>query len=109
MSQIKFNTTYKGRPAQVMAGWDNPLRYYHLTIFNSEPKDDEEEIFYSDLDDHSSNCFSWKTIEPLKKKLNELGIEDIPDGFWDRVEEKLGNHVEMWNGKNWWTLSSEYD
>jgi hypothetical protein len=87
MSQVKFQTTYKGKRAEVMAGWDVPLKYYHLTVFNLDAEDDEDECFYSGMDD---NPFSVKTIGPLKVKLAQLGIE-APDGFWERAERKEGN------------------
>jgi hypothetical protein len=100
MSQVTFRTTYNGKQAEVMAGWDNPLRYYHLTVFNLEAGDDEEECFWSGLD--GDNPFSVKTVGPLKEKLAELGIE-APAGFWERVEPKLGNVFVRYVDGEWQT------
>lgn len=87
MSQVKFQTTYKGKRAEVMAGWDRPLSYYHLTVFNLDAEDDDDECFYSGMD---GDPFAIKTIGPLKAKLAELGIKP-PAGFWEHVEQKAGN------------------
>ncbi len=99
MSQVTFRTTYKGKRAEVMAGWDNPLRYYHLTVFNLDAGDDDDECFYSGMD---ADAFSVKTIGPLKGKLAELGI-DPPAGFWEQVEPKRGNVFVRYANGEWLT------
>lgn len=99
MSQVKFQTTYKDKRAEVVAGWDRPLSYYHLTVFNLDAGDDDEECFYSGLD---GNPFAIKTVGPLKAKLAELGIE-APPGFWEHVEPKLGNVFTRYVDGEWLT------
>ena len=100
MSQVTFRTTYKGKRAEVMAGWDNPLRYYHLTIFDLDAGDDEDECIYSGME---SEAFQVKTIDPLKVKLDKFGIKP-PDGFWEHVEPKAGNvYIRYVDGK--WEVS----
>jgi hypothetical protein len=42
MSQIKFNVEFEGKKAEVMTGWDPPLGYYHLTIFDTDPEAEDE-------------------------------------------------------------------
>lgn len=101
MSQIKFKTTYQNKPVEVMAGWDKPLSYYHLTIFNLDPEEEDEETIYSDLEE--PNPFGVKNVEVIKKKLDSFGIE-VPDGFWDKVAEKRGNWIEIYDGYRWVVL-----
>ena len=89
MSQVFFNCECKGQRARVQAGWDRPLQYYHLTVFNLDAdEDDDESCFYNDLDD--PNCFAKKDVEQLRPILDALGIE-APEGFWERCAQQLGN------------------
>ena len=75
MSQVKFRTEYKGKQAEVMSGWDPPLGYYHLTIFDTDPEA-EEEIIWDGLNELG---FSRK-LASVQVKLYSLGITP-PPGF----------------------------
>ena len=97
MSQVRFNTEYNNEPALVVAGWDRPLQYYHLTVFNND-ENAEKECFYSDLDE--PNPFSVKTIVPIQEKLKEMNIVP-PDGFWDLVSKKEGNVFHTYVDSKW--------
>lgn len=96
MSQVSFKTEYMGVPVEVVSGWDQPLQYYHFTIFDLRPDADTEYI-YSCLDE--KNCFSTKTTERWQKKLEQMGIT-APPGFWDIAENKnLGNSIFKYKDK----------
>jgi len=95
MSQVRFKTTYEGKNVEVMAGWDNPLQYYHLTIFNLD--DPDEEVIFSGMDHWG---FSTKSPDRLHEQLQMMGIES-PVGFAERVQKKLGNVFMTWDGENW--------
>jgi hypothetical protein len=91
MSQIKFNALYEGKPAQVMAGWDRQLGYYHLTIFDLDPKA-EEEVLWDGLSKHGF-CRNLNTI---RDTLDDLGITP-PPGLYYLVEEREGNVIYVWD------------
>lgn len=101
MSQVKFQCQYQGKPAEVVAGYDRPLNYYHLTVFDLSIAEDDyesDECIYSDLND--AGCFSHKHVDDLKPILNELGI-DPPPGFWELCEQKVGNVIWIYAGEEW--------
>jgi hypothetical protein len=85
MSQIIFRTSDN---REVLTGYDRPLNYCFLTVFDAEGEPD-----YSILDE--SDPFSW-TSETVINKLGDLGIE-TPTGFEDMLREheakKLGNVI----------------
>ena len=89
MSQVSFKTQYMGFAVEIVAGWDEPLQYYHLTVFDNRA-DAEEEYIFSCLD--TPNPFAAKTTERWKAKLIEMNIK-IPDGFWERVEKKEADDI----------------
>lgn len=92
MSQVKFKTKYNGETVEVMAGWDNPLQGFFMTIFGQPTEEDDEPILYNNLADPNAPGamgFSRDT-EYFKHKLEELGII-APAGFWQLVNRKEGN------------------
>lgn len=96
MSRVSFKTTYEGREVEVVGGYDEPLRYYHLTVFN--PPEDDEECAWSDLDHFSFD--QMRTLDYAKKQLDSMGIKP-PDGFWELCEHKLGNVFWGWQDGKW--------
>jgi hypothetical protein len=95
MSQVKFKAEYRGKPVEVMAGWDRPLGHYFMTIFDS--LDADEEIFWSSLNEFPGGC---PDVKPLSMKLYALGISE-PEEFWERVQLREGNVVSTWVGGKW--------
>jgi hypothetical protein len=89
MSQVKFKSECRGKPVEVMAGWDRPLGHYYLTIFDLSP-DAEEETLWSTLDALPGGGAS--SVTPLFGQLYTLGIQE-PDGFWEQVQKQDGNVV----------------
>jgi hypothetical protein len=97
MSQVKFRAEYKGKPVIVVGGYDRPLSYYHLTIFDMDD-DSDQDVVWSCLD--GSDPFEVKSVEPLKEVLTKFGIEP-PEGFWEQCSRKEGNVFHYWNGEQW--------
>lgn len=88
MSQVRFKSTYDGASVEVTAGWDRPLRHYHLCV--CEDAEPAAEVVWSGLDHWPDG--GAPTTEPLQRQLHIMGIE-VPAGFWDRVELREGNVV----------------
>jgi hypothetical protein len=106
MSQVKFKTEHKGKPVEVMAGWDHPLQGFFLTVFDLDPNADVECV-YSDLDDHQlisnavPNCMGHTdTTEYFRSVLKDMGI-GVPEEFWARVELRERNVLHEFDGENW--------
>jgi len=97
MSQVKFKTSYQGKPCEVMAGWDRPLAEFYMTLFDLDPEADDETFwsaiaFPSDVD--------RKSTLRLRTKLVEFGITP-PDGFWERVERREANVTHVLTPTGW--------
>lgn len=97
MSQVKFKAECRGRPVEVMAGWDRPLGHYYLTVFD-QSEDAEEETLWSTMDVMPGG--GCESVGPLAKALIELGIEE-PDGFWDHVKLQEGNVFTVYADGEW--------
>jgi hypothetical protein len=95
MSQIKFDTRYKDRDIEVVMGWDPPLGYYHLTVFDKSPSA-EDEIVYDGL----GKLGFCRQLDKIKQAVVSLNIEPPPEAF-ELVEKREGNVVYRWNGKEW--------
>jgi hypothetical protein len=95
MSQIKFYVEFNGKKAEVITGWDPPLGYYHLTIYDTDPNA-EEEVLWDGL---GSMGFCRK-LDSIEKKLAELGIQ-APSGLLKLIDRKEGNVVYKHDGKTW--------
>lgn len=100
MSQIKFLATYNGKPAEVMAGWDPPLGYYHLTIFDADPNAEEELLW-----DGLGNMGFCRSLNKIKTTLESLNIE-APPSLLDLIDRREGNVVYRWIGDKWERTSS---
>jgi len=98
MSQVKFNTTYKGLPAQVVSGWDRPLGYYHLTIYNVRLDADEDVLW-----DGLSKLGFCRDIKLLREVIEGLGIKPPPD-FYERVALNEGNVLHSYSESKGWTV-----
>lgn len=85
MSQIKFRALHKNQLVEVVAGWDVPLQFFHLTIYDMNDESIWCNLDYFDFDE-------LKTTTPLKNALAKLNITP-PDNFWDFVEKKEGNVI----------------
>jgi hypothetical protein len=89
MSQVKFKAKYKGEDVEVVTGWDPPLGYYHLTIFDA----DNKAVF--DGFDILGFC---RKLNMIKEVMNTLGIQ-VPPETLDIVDRREGNVVYNWNGE----------
>lgn len=87
MSQVKFKTIHNGKNVEVVSGWDVPLKYFHLTVFNLDADEDEEDVLYSCL---VRTFKQLKNTNIIKKDLTEFGITP-PEGFWEVVELEEDN------------------
>jgi hypothetical protein len=97
MSQVKFRMEYQGKKVEVVGGYDRPLDYHHLTVFDLDPEA-EDELVWSDLEHYFPH--QMRTIETAKRELEKLGIEP-PEGFWEQCARKLGNALITWDGESW--------
>lgn len=97
MSQVSFKTTYSGFPVEVVAGWDEPLKYYHFTVFDLRV-DAKKETIFCNLDD--KDPFAVKTTDKWKQTLTQMNIA-APVGFWERVERKEGNALYKFANGQW--------
>lgn len=98
MSQVKFKTTIQGKPCEVMAGWDNPLQGFFLTIFD-ESEDAEEECLYSGLDDPKTRMGFHPQVSYFKAILERFTAP--PEGFWERCELREGNVTHVFQNGEW--------
>lgn len=99
MSQVKFETTYKGKAVEVMAGWDRPCQHYYLTVFDMDP-DADTEVVWSTLD-HPDQAADQQGTVRIRARLNAMLI-DTPDEFWERVERNEGNKVHVHMRGEWY-------
>jgi len=95
MSQIRFNAKFDGKDVQVSTGWDRPLQYYHLTIFDMNPNA-EDDVVWSCLD-HFGFC---KSLDIIKDQLKKMNIE-CPEGTFDLIARKEGNVFYAWRDGKW--------
>ena len=88
MSQIKFTSEKDNRPVTVVTGWDRPLGYAHLTIF-----DHDDEVLFDGLDE--PDIFEWDA-DRVSEKLDELGIDyplSLPEVLYDHMLRNAGNEI----------------
>ena len=97
MSQVKFETTYRGKPVEVMAGWDIPMNHYYLTVFDMDEEADEE-VIWSTLDRPDQRDATG--TERLDAQLAIMSI-DVPKGFWETVHLQEGNAMYVWMNGEW--------
>jgi len=97
MSQVLFKTTYEGRQAEVMAGWDNPVGNYFLTVFDL---DADDEVIWSAMDHPDREDFEG--TDRLEAQLQSMGIE-APAGFWHRVHQQERNVIHVFSNGEWET------
>lgn len=101
MSQVTFKTEYRGKPVEVVAGWDHPLGGFFLTVFNTDPNA-EDEYVYSNLDDkHLTDSMGFtRTTLYFRGVLAKMSIES-PAGFWELVEQKENNVCHVFCDGKW--------
>ena len=93
MSQHIFETEHDGGLRKVFAGWDRPLQGFYMTIENTTPDEDTDEVFiFNNLvlkDSHP-------TFEPFIHALVDLGLV-IPKEMIDEIvadgKVDIGNKV----------------
>jgi len=98
MSQVKCHSIYLDKEVEVMAGWDRPLSSYHLTVFDMNPKDDESDVIYCQLEHFE--LFSPTEIAPLVGVLDKMGIV-VPMDFWEYASRKEGNVTYTHRNGEW--------
>ena len=86
MSQVQFFTK---EGLEIIGGWDHPLLYFFLTIFDADG-----ESIWSNLDHFAIDELTTTTA--LRRVLVEQDISP-PEGFWDIVERKEGNFIYKWS------------
>jgi hypothetical protein len=96
MSQVIFKTEWNGKRVEVMAGWDAPMSFYHLTVFDPNPEPTAEtDALWAEMDHHRIS--ELDNVEIIKQDLAGLGIQP-PPGFWNRVSPKCeGNIRFIWD------------
>lgn len=84
MSRHYFQTTYAGKPVEVLMGFDRPLNGFFMVIDYLEPEEDDENdgYIYSNMLEKNSHPDS---LTPYLKKLAELGIS-IPTEMIQEIE-----------------------
>lgn len=99
MSQHSFETTYKGRPISIVAGWDKPLQGFYLFIelLDATGDDDEEEedyYLYSNLGDAELAAYYGlpPTFDYFVNKLTSFGLK-IPDRMYDEIMKDQRQNV----------------
>jgi hypothetical protein len=97
MSQIFFKTTYLGKNCEVMTGWDPPLGFYHLTIFDPNASDDADTDVLWDGLDRLGFCRDIKNIEKAFQNLNI----NPPDEIYTLIDKKEGNVFYKWDSNQW--------
>ena len=109
MSQVKFKCDASEQIRQrhprctrveVVAGWDRPIRGYHMTVYDLTTDPHDEIIVWCNLDHFDFPGIASNT-EPLKRVLKEFNI-DVPAEFWARVELNEGNVFHTFDGTNWY-------
>jgi len=95
MSQIKWKIEYKGKQAEVMTGWDPPLGYYHLTIFDLDPNAEDELLW-----DGLGNLGFCRKLDTIRKTLDDLGIT-CPPGLFELIDQREGNTIYRWEDDEW--------
>ncbi len=86
MSRITYRAAEQ--EVTVVTGWDRPLQYAHLTVF-----DNEGEVVYDGLD--SATAFQT-TPDQVIRKLKELNIpypEQLPWMLSSHKSRNAGNEV----------------
>lgn len=85
MSQVTFwGTDRTGQRVEVLAGWDEPMRWFFLVVFNTDG-----ETLYTNLD-HPAPAELGRDTRAFRHVLQTRGV-DAPEGFWERVERREGN------------------
>jgi len=95
MSQIKFRTEFQGKAAEIMAGWDAPLGYYHFTVFDADPEAEEELLW-----DGLGNLGFCRKLDTIRETVDTLGLEPPPE-FYDLIDRREGNVIYNWDGEQW--------
>jgi len=98
MSQVIFQSEIRGQAVEVMSGWDAPMGWFFLGIFDGDGK-----VLYSNLNDRDPAQLGRDTVA-FRRVLTERGITP-PEGFWALVEQREGNHVAHRHGAEGWEKS----
>ena len=85
MSQHHFDASYKGTPAQVVAGYDRPLREFFVRISLK----DSPEIIYSSLYEPMAD---WSSADAVEAALTRRRIQ-IPERFIAQLRLDQANNT----------------
>lgn len=78
MSQHYFSTRHQGDAVTVLLGWDRPLGHFFMVVERDDPRPDQEDYLYVNLDD--PRAFELN-LDFFQAKLTELGISVPPEMF----------------------------
>jgi hypothetical protein len=96
MSQVSFKTVLDDSNIEVVGGYDRPLDYYHMSIFNLDVGEFEEDVVYCNLREEIFPVYP----DFYKRVLGEMGV-NVPDGFWERCCRKEGNSFYKFRDGKW--------
>lgn len=80
MSQHKFHTQHNGKPVVVQLGYDRPLDYFHMIVFEVG---DSDSLLYSNLDEEDA---FGRSLNDFRGVLCELGIS-VPESMFEQAEQ----------------------
>lgn len=101
MTKHVFTTKRKdGRNISVDMGWDRPLQYFFLTVFDPNAPEDEDDILYATLHDRRFRASGGvRNLHDMMKLLDEQGITP-PEGLEAALAEdqrlNRGNAITRW-------------
>ena len=99
MSQVIFDSTHEGRRVSIMAGWDHPLQYFFLTVFNLDADEDtESDILWGTLGHPDPR--DKEGTERIREQLKIMNLEP-PKGFWDLLHRQERNVIHVYEEGVW--------
>ena len=101
MSQHIFTTAHKGRPIEIMIGWDRPLQGYFMVIEYTDGADDDDNPYlYSNLNDADLPSSHPKELSEFLARLKSLALA-VPQKMLQEVLEdgraNVGNKQVHYN------------
>lgn len=101
MSQIKFHhQTEDNITLEILAGWDYPLQYHFMVIFEMEKQEDGSLL---DTKTIWTNLNYPKSRYHMNFYMNILKLFKInpPDGFRELCEKNERNAEYIWENNQW--------
>lgn len=78
MSQHLFHTKHKDKPVIVQIGYNRPLSYFHMVVYELGKEDDP---VYTNLDEVDTFDLS---LDDYRAALNEMGIA-VPESMFEQA------------------------